>query len=105
MDFTGYPLRLFRLSLAYCPDKPRAFRGASIWTLSVLGVPGYSWTMFGRKRLDFATGVTAGMVASSACAVIAASQVDRRATWSAVPFAGWVVFALVLQGEVWRRNR
>lgn len=75
-----------------------------LWTLNVLAVAGYSWVMFGRKRLDEATGVTAGMLASSVGAVAAASQVDRRAAWASVPLAAWVSFACLLQEEIWRRN-
>jgi translocator protein len=93
----------YRLLVA--PPSRARFIGLISWLISVLGVPGYSWMMFGRRQLGLAAGVTAGMVASSACTVAAASNVDRRAAWTAAPLAGWVVFALVLQGEVWRRNR
>jgi hypothetical protein len=37
------------------------------------------------------------LVASVACTVAAASEIDRRAAWTAAPLAGWVVFALALQ--------
>ena len=75
-----------------------------LWGLNVLSVAGYSWVMFGRKRLDEATGVTAGMLASSVGAVAAASQVDERAAWASAPLAAWVGFACLLQEEIWRRN-
>lgn len=75
-----------------------------LWALNVLAVAGYSWVMFGRKRLDEAAGVTAGMLASSVGAVAAASQVDSRAAWASVPLAAWVGFACLLQEEIWRRN-
>jgi translocator protein len=93
----------YRLLIAP-PSRSRS-AALAFWALSVLGVPGYSWLMFGRQRLDLATSVTAGMVAASAGTVVEATQVDKRSAWTALPLAGWVVFALVLQGEVWRRNR
>ncbi len=74
------------------------------WTLNLLGVAGFSWVLFGRKRLDEALEVTAGMVVSSAAAAATAAAVDRRAAWADLPLLGWVLFASVLQEEVWRRN-
>ena len=75
------------------------------WGLNVAGIGGFSWVLFGKKRLGAATGVTAAMVASSVGVVAASRRVDDRAALACVPLAAWVVFALVLQEEVWRRNR
>ena len=74
------------------------------WGINLLGVAGFSWVLFGRKRLDEALGVTAGMVVSSAAAVGTAATVDRRAAAADLPLLAWVIFATVLQEEVWRRN-
>jgi translocator protein len=60
--------------------------------------------LFGRKRLDEATGVSLSMVGTSAAAALAATRVDTRAAWAIAPLVGWVIFASVLQEEVWRRN-
>jgi tryptophan-rich sensory protein len=68
-------------------------------------VGGFSWVLFGRKRLDEALGVTAGMVATTAGLVGTAAAVDRKASLASLPLAAWVTFAFVLQEEVWRRNR
>ena len=87
------------------PAQPRQRLALGLWGLSVMGVGGFSWVLFGRKRLDEALGVTAGMVASSAGFVAAAAPVDRKAAWAGVPLAAWVIFAFLLQEEVWRRNR
>lgn len=75
------------------------------WSLNVLGVAGFSWVLFGRKRLDEALQVTAGMVATAATTTAAAATVDRRAAYASLPLLGWVMFAALLQEEVWRRNR
>jgi benzodiazapine receptor len=85
----------------------RASRNAALgfWGLNVLGVGGFSWVLFGRKRLDEALGVTAGMVFTSVGLVATAGAVDRGAAIATLPLAAWVAFASFLQEEVWRRNR
>ncbi len=86
--------------------KPSSRRSLALgaWGLNLLGVAGFSWVLFGRKRLDQALEVTVGMVATSAIAAATAASVDRQAAWADVPLLGWVLFASVLQEEVWRRN-
>ncbi len=86
------------------PPSGRRILGVGLWGLNVLGVAGYPWVFFGRKRLGEASGVTVGMVASSVGAVIAASGVDQRASRALLPLAVWTTFASLLQEEVWRRN-
>jgi tryptophan-rich sensory protein len=85
---------------------PSPARNAAIgaWGVTMLGVGGFSWVLFGRRRLDEALEVTAGMVASSAALVGTAAAVDRKAALACAPLAAWVTFAFVLQEEVWRRN-
>ena len=85
--------------------QPARTAALGLWGLSVLGVGGFSWVLFGRKRLDEALGVTAGMVGTSTGFVVAAASVDRPAAIAGMPLAAWVAFAFVLQEEVWRRNR
>jgi benzodiazapine receptor len=84
---------------------PKRNAALGFWGLSILGVGGFSWVLFGRKRLDEALGVTAGMVGASVGLVATAGMVDRKAAIASRPLAGWVVFASFLQEEVWRRNR
>jgi len=97
LGYSGYRLLTARPS-------PRRTLALGAWSLNLLGVAGFSWVLFGRKRLDEALGVTAGMVATSAAAAATATAVDRRAAWADLPLLGWVLFASVLQEEVWRRN-
>ena len=54
-----------------------------------LGVGGYSWVMFGRKKLDEATGVTRTMLATSIGSIALSAQVDWKAAWAIVLLAGW----------------
>jgi len=97
LGYSGYRLLTARTS-------PRRTLALGAWSLNLLGVAGFSWVLFGRKRLDEALGVTAGMVATAAAAAATATAVDRRAAWADLPLLGWVLFASVLQEEVWRRN-
>lgn len=98
LGYAGY--RLLR-----APPSEYRTGALALWAANVLGVGGYSWVMFGRKRLDEATGVTGTMLATSVGAVALSAKVDSRAAWAIAPLAGWVAFAFVLQEEVWRRNR
>ena len=97
LGYSGY-------RLLAAPPSPRRSLALGAWSLNLLGVAGFSWVLFGRKWLDEALGVTAGMVATSAAAAATAAAVDRRAAWADLPLLGWVLFASVLQEEVWRRN-
>jgi tryptophan-rich sensory protein len=98
LGYAGY-----RLLIA--PPTPRRNVALTAWAANLLGIAGFSWILFGRKRLDQALEVTAGMVVTAATTSLAASSVDRRATYATLPLLGWVMFASVLQEEVWRRNR
>ncbi len=97
LGYAGYRLMTAR------PSEARSL-ALGFWGLNVLGVGGFSWVLFGKKRLGAATGVTAAMVASSVGVVAASRRVDDRAALACVPLAAWVLFATVLQEEVWRRN-
>lgn len=97
LGYSGY-----RLLIA--PRSTPRVLALSGWAATVLGVGGFSWVLFGRKRLDEALGVTIGMVGTSAAAIATASLVDRRAAWANAPLFGWLLFASLLQEEVWRRN-
>jgi tryptophan-rich sensory protein len=97
--------------LAFCGYRllaaPRSVRrnvALGLWSANVAGVAGFSWVLFGRKRLGEATGVTAGMVATSVGLATMAWGVDRSAGRAVLPLAAWTVFASVLQEEVWRKN-
>ncbi len=74
------------------------------WGLNLLGIGSFPWVLFGRKRLDAATGVSAAMVATAWGGVAASWPVDRRASYAGLPLALWMCFAFGLQEEVWRRN-
>ena len=90
--------------LLTAPPSSRRTIALGAWALNLLGIAGFSWVLFGRKRLDQALEVSAGMMATAAATSITAAAVDRRAGYACLPLLGWVTFAAVLQEEVWRRN-
>lgn len=95
--FAGY--RLFTR-----PAEPRRNIALGFWGLTMLGVGGFQWVLFGRKHLGEALGVSSGMVVTSAGLAAAAATVDRTAAKAVLPLTIWVAFAFLLQEEVWRRN-
>ncbi len=98
LGYAGY-----RLLSAPPSHRRRVALGA--WALNLFGIAGFSWILFGRKRLDEALEVTAAMVVTATATCVTAAAVDRRAGNACLPLLGWVIFAAVLQEEVWRRNR
>jgi benzodiazapine receptor len=98
LAYSGYRLLRARPSVARTS-------ALSLWAIEVLGIGGFSWVLFGRKRLDQATEVSAGMLATAIGTVAAASEVDRPAAIAILPLTAWVAFATLLQAEIWRRNR
>jgi tryptophan-rich sensory protein len=97
LAYGGYRLLLAR------PSQKRSW-ALGAWALNLLGVAGFSWVLFGRKRLDEALEVSTGMVVTAAATSVTALSVDRRAGYACLPLLGWVIFASVLQEEVCRRN-
>ena len=98
LAYTGYRLLTRR------PSGARRW-ALGAWVLTLFGIPAFSWRFFGERQSDEALGVSATMLASAAGLTAAASQVDRKATAASIPLIGWLVFATLLQEEVWRRNR
>ena len=97
LAYTGY--RLLRRS-------PSRARTAAIgtWLFTLIGIPAYCWLFFGRRRADEGLGVTAAMLTSSVALTATAAQVDRPAARASAPLIAWLLFASVLQEEVWRNN-
>ena len=98
LAYTGYRL------LSRTPSGKR--RAALVaWVLTLFGLPAFSWRFFGERRSDEALGVSATMLASAAGLAAASSRVDTKASIASIPLIGWLIFATILQEEVWRRNR
>ena len=98
LAYTGYRL------LTRHPSGARRW-ALGAWVVTLFGIPAFSWRFFGARQADEALGVSASMLAAAAGLTAASSQVDRKAMAASVPLIAWLVFATVLQEEVWRRNR
>ena len=98
LAYTGY-----RLLSRQPSDKRRLALGA--WVLTLFGLPAFQWRFFGARQADEALGVSATMLVAATGLAVTSSPVDRKASMAAVPLIGWLIFATILQEEVWRRNR
>lgn len=98
LAYTGYRL------LSRSPSSKRGL-ALGAWVVTLFGLPGFSWRFFGAHHSDEALGVSATMLASAAGLAVTSSRVDQKASIAAIPLIGWLIFATVLQEEVWRRNR
>lgn len=104
--WTGLDLLLGFAGYRLMQAKPSPARNMALaaWSSNLLGIAGFSWVLFGRKQLGEALGVSSAMVITSAATVGTAALVDRKAAYASAPLLAWVLFATVLQEEVWRRN-
>ncbi len=75
------------------------------WSLTLLGLAGYPWLFFRKKRLASSTVASGAMLASAVGTAVAAREVDKPAAAMTVPLLLWLSFATVLSEELWRRNR
>ncbi len=73
--------------------------------MAVAGIPGWMGVFFGGRRIVGGLGVIGAMLAAALGAIGSAWRVDRPAAVALVPLAGWLGFAGLLNGEIWRRNR
>jgi len=81
-------------------------RGVALaaWSATLLGLGGYPWLFFGKRRLASSTAASGAMLLSAAALAAAAEKVDRPAAAMTVPLLLWLTFATVLSEELWRKN-
>lgn len=86
--------------------QPNEARSAAVgsWALTLIGLAGYPWLFFRRKRLGESAVASASMLAAALGTAAAAREVDRPAAAMTVPLLLWLGFATVLSEELWRRN-
>jgi tryptophan-rich sensory protein len=95
---TGY--RLLRQ-----PPTERRNAAVATWGCSLLGLAGFPALFFGRKRLGLSTAASGAMLAATAGTALLSRDVDPPAAVLSLPLLGWLVFATVLSGDLYRRNR
>ncbi len=92
----------YRLLRAPATDARGVALGA--WTLTLLGLAGYPWLFFRRKRLRSSTVASGAMLASAAGLAFAARKIDEPTAAMTLPLLAWLGFATLLSEELWRRN-
>jgi tryptophan-rich sensory protein len=91
--------------LLAAPAQPGKREAIALWTANVVGIAVWPAVFFGRKNLQASVVTAGGMTGIAAVAAAAAARVDRNAGVASLPLVGWLVFASVLDGEIWRENR
>ena len=86
------------------PSGPTRNAAVGLWLLNTAMVGGWTELFFREKRLAASAMASGAMVASSAAYVATAAKVDRPAAAMGVPFVGWLGFATLLAGRIWRDN-
>jgi tryptophan-rich sensory protein len=74
------------------------------WGLTLLGLAGYPWLFFRKRRLGMSALVAGAMMASAATTALAARKVDGPAAALTTPLIAWLAFATLLSAELLRRN-
>lgn len=94
---TGY--RLLR-----SPGSGARSMALGAWSLTLVGLAGYPWLFFGRRRLASSAAAAGTMLVSATGLAVTAREVDRPAAAMSMPLVLWLTFATVLSEELWRRN-
>lgn len=85
------------------PDSPERTRALGLWGgIQVLNAV---WMALGPRRLEMQVGAAVASLGVSVAYAREASKVDPPAAGVIAPFLGWIGFANVLTGELWRLNR
>ena len=75
------------------------------WGCSLLGLAGFPALFFRRKQVGLSTAASGAMLAATAGTALLARDVDRPAAFLTLPLLGWLGFATVLSGDLYRHNR
>lgn len=86
------------------PASPRRNVAVALWLADSAMIGGWTELFFRRRRTGSSAAAAAAMTAGAVALTATAWKVDRTAAATVVPLAGWLGFATVLAGAVWRRN-
>jgi len=96
-------LTLSGLRVWNAPPSPERTRALYLWG-AIQGLNAV-WMALGPKRLTSQVGAAVASLGVSAAYAREAAKVDPPAVGAIAPFLGWIGFANVLTGELWRLNR
>jgi tryptophan-rich sensory protein len=86
------------------PAGTRRNAAVALWLADSAMIGGWTELFFRRRNAGASALAAGGMGAGTAALAVIAWRVDRPATISVLPLAGWLGFATVLATSVWRRN-
>lgn len=86
------------------PATPRRNAAVALWLANSAMIGGWTELFFRKRETGPSTAAAAAMAGGAAALAATAWKVDRPAAATALPLAGWLVFATVLAGEIWQRN-
>lgn len=96
-------LTLSGLRVWNAPSSPERTQALTLWgTVQALNAV---WMALGPRRLGGQLTAAVVSLGTSAAYAWRAKQVDAPAAGMVTPYIGWIGFANVLTGELWRRNR
>lgn len=95
-------LTLSGLRVWNAPASPARTQALTLW--SAVQALNATWMALGPKRLGGQLTAAVLSLGTSAAYAWRARQVDPPAAGMVAPYVGWIGFANVLTGELWRRN-
>ncbi|ATQ41436.1 TspO/MBR family protein [Caulobacter mirabilis] len=96
-------LTLSGLRVWNAPASPARTQALTLW--GVVQALNATWMAIGPKHLGGQLATAIASLGTSAAYAWRARQVDQPAANMVAPYVGWVAFANVLTGDLWRRNR
>jgi tryptophan-rich sensory protein len=96
-------LTLSGLRLWNAPPSRARTRALSLWT--AIQALNALWMALGPRRLGGQLTTAVATLGTAAAFAVEARKVDAPASNLAAPYVGWIGFANILTGELWRLNR
>lgn len=95
-------LTLSGLRIWNAPKSPGRTRALTLWGL--IQAFNATWMALGPRRLGGQLATAVATLGTAAAYAWEARKIDAPASNLAAPYLGWIGFANILTGELWRRN-
>jgi benzodiazapine receptor len=86
------------------PSSARRDTAVALWLANTAMIGGWSELFFRQHRLGASAAASGAMLAAGTGLVATAARVDRIAAATAVPYVGWLGFAVILAERIRRDN-
>lgn len=88
------------------PSSRERTEALALLAAAVALIPGWSKIFFGERRLATSLAIIVAQLGIAAAGYVAAARrVDSAAAAAGLPLAAWLMFAIGVNEEIWRRNR